>query len=66
MQDRGNADLGTEMLGVGGDCQHRLRGGLEQEIIDHGLVLVCMAPPRVARGDGEAWGLRSCTNVSDL
>src|SRR5215467_10401159 len=40
MQDRGNADLGTEMLGVSGNRQHRLRRNFEQEVIDHRLVLV--------------------------
>jgi hypothetical protein len=36
----GDADPGTQMLRVGGDCQHGLGRDLEQEIVDHGLVLV--------------------------
>ena len=40
VQHRGDADAGAEMLGVGRDGEHRLRRGLEQEIVDHRLVLV--------------------------
>ena len=40
MQHCGDADLGTEMLGVGGYGQHAIGCGLEQESVDHGLVLV--------------------------
>jgi hypothetical protein len=35
-----DADLGAEVLGIGGNGQHGIRCGLEQEIVDHGLVLV--------------------------
>src|SRR3546814_13372348 len=35
-----NADPCAEVLRVGGDGQHRLRCGLEQQVIDHRLVLV--------------------------
>jgi len=35
-----NADAGAEMLGVGCDRQHCLRCGFEQQIVDHGLVLI--------------------------
>ena len=40
MQDGGDADPGAEMLGVGGNRQHGLGRRLEQQIVDHGLVLV--------------------------
>jgi hypothetical protein len=40
MQHRGNADAGTEMLRIGGDRQHGLGRDLEQQVVDHGLVLV--------------------------
>src|SRR5712672_2235112 len=40
VQYRGDADAGSEVLRVGRDGEHRLRRGLEQQIIDHGLVLV--------------------------
>ena len=40
MQHRGDADAGAQMLGVGRDRAHRLGRGLEQEIVDDGLVLV--------------------------
>ncbi len=36
----GEADLGTEMLGIGGDGTQGLGGGFEQQVIDHGLVLI--------------------------
>jgi hypothetical protein len=34
----GEADPDAEMLGVGGDGGERLRGGLEQKVVDGGLV----------------------------
>ena len=40
MQDGGDADAGAEMLGVGRDRDQRLGRGLEQEVVDHRLVLV--------------------------
>ena len=36
----GDADLGAQMLGVGRDRERRLGRCLEQQIVDHGLVLV--------------------------
>ena len=36
----GEADAGAEMLGIGGDGDERLGRGLEQDAVDHGLVLV--------------------------
>jgi hypothetical protein len=38
VQDAEEADLRTEMLGVGGDGAQRLRRRPEQNIVDHGLV----------------------------
>jgi len=35
----GQADAGTEVLGVGGDRQHRLGGRPEQQVVDGRLVL---------------------------
>ena len=40
MENRGDADAGAEVLGVGGDRDQRLGRGLEQQIVDDGLVLV--------------------------
>ena len=40
VQDGSDADLGAQVLGVGGNGQHGVRGGMEQEVIDHRLVLV--------------------------
>ena len=40
VQHRGDADPGAQMLRIGGDRQHGLGRDLEQEIIDHRLVLV--------------------------
>ncbi len=40
MQHAGQADPGPEMLWVGRDGDQRLGGGLEEDAIDHGLVLV--------------------------
>ena len=35
----GDADAGAEVLRIGRDRQHRLRGGPEQEVVDHRLVV---------------------------
>ena len=40
VQDGQDADAGAEVLGVGRDRDQRLGRGLEQQIVDHGLVLV--------------------------
>jgi hypothetical protein len=39
MEHGGDADAGTKMPWIGRDGQHRLGGGAEEQIIDHGLVL---------------------------
>jgi hypothetical protein len=39
MEHRGEADAGAEMFGIGGNGGERLAGGLEQEVVDDGLVL---------------------------
>ena len=40
MQHRGDADARAKMLGIGGDLEHGLRRGLEQDAVDRGLVLI--------------------------
>jgi hypothetical protein len=40
VQHRDEADAGAEMLGIGRDREQGLGRGLEQAILDHGLVLV--------------------------
>src|ERR1019366_2109115 len=40
MENRGDADAGAEVLGVGRDRGQGLGRGLEQQIVDDGLVLV--------------------------
>ncbi len=54
----GQADAGAEMLRIGGDGDQGLGGGLEQDAIDRGLVLVTVfrvlrAPTRLS-----VWGNR--------
>ena len=39
MQHRQEADLGPQMLGVGGDFQECLSRGLQQQAIDHPRIL---------------------------
>jgi hypothetical protein len=39
-KDGGDADAGAQMLGVSGDRDQRLSRGLEQQVVDHRLVLV--------------------------
>ena len=64
VQYRGDGDLGAEMLGVGGDRQHGLGVGLEQQAVDHPLVLVgnigdCawQGEDEVEVADGQQFGL---------
>ena len=33
-------DPRAQMFGIGGDRDHRFGGGLEQQVVDHGLVLI--------------------------
>jgi len=47
VKNREDADAGTEMFGVGRDGDHGLGRCLEQDVVDHGLVLV---------GDLGDWG----------
>jgi hypothetical protein len=35
----GNADARAKMFGIGGDGERRLGGGLEQEVVDHPLIV---------------------------
>jgi hypothetical protein len=46
IQHGSDADPGAEMLGIAGNRDRGLGRRLEQEIVEHGLVLVCDA------GDG--------------
>lgn len=39
VEDGGDADPGAKMTGVGGDGQHRIGGGLEQQVIDERLIV---------------------------
>ena len=53
MQHGGDADAGAEMLGVGGDGDQGLGGGLQQNIVDHGLVLVGDVGDRSWQGEDD-------------
>ena len=53
MQDRGDADPGTEMLGIGGDGHCCLGTGLEQQAVDHALVLIRDIGDRLGQGVDE-------------
>ena len=59
VQDRRDADVGAEVLGIGGNGEHGLRRGLEQKRVDDGLVLV---------GDGSDLGgqRKNDVKVGDL
>ena len=39
VEDGGDADPGTEVLRVGGDGQHRIGRGLEQQVIEGRLIV---------------------------
>jgi hypothetical protein len=40
VQDGGNSNASAEVLGVGRDRDQRLGGGLEQDVVDDGLILI--------------------------
>src|SRR5271155_5840196 len=40
VKHRGDADASAEVLGVGRDGDHGLGRGREQDVVDHGLVLI--------------------------
>jgi hypothetical protein len=40
VEDGEDADAGAQVLGIGRDGDHGLGRGLEQDVVDHGLVLV--------------------------
>ena len=52
MQHGEEPDLRTQMPGVGGDGAQRLRGGPEQDVVNHGLVLERNG---LATGSGTVW-----------
>jgi hypothetical protein len=53
VQHGGEADAGSEMLGVGGDGGQRLGGGPEQEIVDRSLVLERDGSDRSRQGEDD-------------
>jgi len=40
VEDGKDTDAGAKVLGIGRDGDHGLGRGLEQDVVDHGLVLV--------------------------
>jgi hypothetical protein len=38
MEHGGGADARAELLGISGDCEQRLCGRAEQQVVNHGLV----------------------------
>jgi hypothetical protein len=58
MENRGDADPGAEMFGIGGDGKHGFGAGLEQQIVDHPFVLI---------GDvgDQAWQRKDQMEVTD-
>jgi hypothetical protein len=40
MQQDDEADLGAQVLGSSGDLAQRLGGGVKQDVVDHGLILI--------------------------
>ncbi len=53
MEHGGYADARAQVLGIGGDGDQRLGGGLEQEAIDHGLVLIGDVGDRGRQGEDD-------------
>lgn len=50
MEHGGETDAGAKMLGVSGDSQERLGGGLEEDGVNYGLVLVGDVSDRSRQG----------------
>ena len=51
VQHGGHADPRAQMFGIGGDRDHRLGGGLEQQVVNHGLVLIGDVADRRRQGE---------------
>ena len=51
VQHRGHADTGAEMLRIGGNGDQRLAGGLEQGVVDDGLIVVGDIPDERRHGE---------------
>ena len=49
----GKADPGAEMFWIGGDGEHGLGAGLEQQIVDHPLVLIGDVGDRLRQGEDQ-------------
>ena len=71
VQHREEADLGAQVLGVGGDRAQRLGGGAEQHVVDDGLVLVGDRGERCGRvkttwkyATGKSSACRSCSHCA--
>jgi len=51
MQHGGDTQACTETLGISGDGEQGLGGGFEQEVVDHGLVLISDIADRCRQGE---------------
>jgi hypothetical protein len=40
MQQRNEADLSAQVFGSGGNCAQCFGGGVKQDVVDHGFILV--------------------------
>ena len=58
VQHGSHADPRAQAFGIGGDRDHRLGGGLEQKVVNHGLVLVGDVANRRRQGEDHVviWG----------
>ena len=43
MQQGDEADLGTQVLGSGGNRAQGLGGGVKQDVVDHGFILISIS-----------------------
>ncbi len=50
MQDGKEADLGFQILPAGSGFEQRFRGGSEQQVVDHYLVLQCQRSQLIGQG----------------
>jgi hypothetical protein len=53
VQHGGKADARAQMLGVGGDREQRLGRGLEQQVVDGGLVVERQGADRRRQGEDD-------------
>jgi hypothetical protein len=53
MENRGHADLGAQMFGIGSNGDHGLGTGFEQQVVNDPLILIGDVGDRLRQGEDE-------------